>query len=173
MNQMNQTNSALDTGGHPAAIDTPEAARAWLEQLEHAEALITRLYEMSHSMRQSMMKRTGQMEKSGVKAPSSGERLSGEMGALLEVEEEIQRQLARLSSMRKEAIQTIALIPNANRQAVLLGRYLEGKTWSVLSYEMPYDCRTLYRYHREGLKAFPKAWQQLHQSGQGAVCRTG
>lgn len=62
---------------------------------------------------------------------------------------------------RERALFIIACMEKSEYRAVLLERYVLCKTWDDVAKKMCCDVRTVYRIHREALKAFHTAGRKI------------
>lgn len=73
-----------------------------------------------------------------------------------EYEHKLQEELSRLWSMRMDIIANLDKLEDHKYQTLLYARYIEGKTWEVIAYEMNITWRHCYRIHGHALQHFDK-----------------
>lgn len=75
---------------------------------------------------------------------------------LAECETALQNELSKLWSLRLEIVATIGELREPKYQAILYARYIEGKTWEVIAYEMDITWRYCYMLHGYALEKLNK-----------------
>ena len=75
---------------------------------------------------------------------------------LAEYETMMQAELSRLYSKRINIIATLDQLQDAKHQTLLYSRYIEGKTWETIAYEMHISWRHCYRIHGHALQRLDK-----------------
>lgn len=75
---------------------------------------------------------------------------------LAECESKLQSELSRLWSMRLEIVATISELREPKYQTILHSRYIEGKTWETIAYEMGITWRYCYMLHGHALDKLNK-----------------
>ncbi len=69
----------------------------------------------------------------------------------------IERRINMLYTAKKEIVQAINLVEDGFLRAVLLARYINYKTWSVIGEELNYSCRHIHRLREKAINEFSKA----------------
>ena len=75
---------------------------------------------------------------------------------LMDLENEVNIDIDRLISFKKEIIKTINQVDDYNLKLVLVMRYINHKSWEDIADDLLYDVRTIYRFHKQGLKEIEK-----------------
>lgn len=75
---------------------------------------------------------------------------------LAEHESELQAEMSKLWSKRMEIIRNLDKLREPKYQTILYSRYIEGKTWEVIAYEMDVTWRYCYMLHGHALNALEK-----------------
>lgn len=79
---------------------------------------------------------------------------------LAECETKLQEELSRLWSKRIEIIDKISKLNEPKYQTILYSRYIEGKTWETIAYEMDITWRYCYMLHGYALEKLNKIIQK-------------
>lgn len=75
---------------------------------------------------------------------------------LAECDTELQSEMSKLWSKRMEIINTIGELDEPKFQTILHSRYIEGKTWETIAYEMGITWRYCYMLHGHALERLGK-----------------
>lgn len=71
---------------------------------------------------------------------------------MMEMEDEINKDITRLMDLKKEIAQVIHRVENLEYQTLLELRYLCFKTWEQIAVEMRYGIDNIYRMHKKALE---------------------
>ena len=109
-----------------------------LEQVESLNALATKATSTLSDMPKSLSRGTSKLEDTIVK--------------IVDLQEEINRDIDKLVDLKAEMVGTIKQIQNKELQVILEKRYLCYETWEKIAVDMNYDIRHIHRLHNLGLK---------------------
>lgn len=70
---------------------------------------------------------------------------------IVDVEREMEQDIAKLTLLRVEILQTIDAVPDDDARRVLALRYLDYKEWSEIAREMEVSIRWAHKLHAKGL----------------------
>lgn len=71
---------------------------------------------------------------------------------IIDLQEEINRDVYRLVSIKEEIKDSIAKIDNTDYRVILEKRYILGKKWEEIAVELGYELRWVHRLHRKALE---------------------
>ncbi|MFA5576909.1 MAG: DUF1492 domain-containing protein [Tissierellaceae bacterium] len=74
----------------------------------------------------------------------------------LDLENEVNTDIDKLISFKKEIIENINQADDYTLRLVLAMRYINHKSWEDIADDLLYDVRTIYRFHKQGLKEIEK-----------------
>ena len=98
------------------------------------------------------------MPKSGTNAHAFEERIATK----IDLEKEIERDKIRLSQVKLDVIDAIMMLDGNEERKVLMGRYIDSKTWTTIAEETGYTDRHIFRVHQKALKEL-EVPRQYHQ----------
>lgn len=75
---------------------------------------------------------------------------------LAECETVLQDELSKLWSMRMDIVAKLGELKEPKYQAILYSRYIDGKTWETIAYEMDVTWRYCYMLHGYALASMDK-----------------
>ncbi len=97
----------------------------------------------------------------GVSAPKLGDRVqtssSGDapfvrsLEKVMELEDEINREIDLYVDLKKQMRQVISAVPNTDERLALKYRYIHNYTWERIGMELKADRTTIYRWHNRAL----------------------
>ncbi|MDU3457175.1 MAG: hypothetical protein E7F47_04670 [Peptoniphilus harei] len=120
-----------------------------LEQVESLNALATKATSTLSDMPKSPNRGSSKLEDTIVK--------------IIDLQEEINRDIDKLVDLKKEIVRTIKKIEDKELQVVLEKRYLCFESWEKIAVEMNYDIRHIHRLHNRGLKEISSLKLSGHQ----------
>ena len=120
-----------------------------LEQVESLNALATKATSTLSDMPKSPSRGTSKLEDTIVK--------------IVDLQEEINRDIDKLVDLKAEMVGTIKQIQNKELQVILEKRYLCYETWEKIAVDMNYDIRHIHRLHNLGLKETSNLIKPCHE----------
>ena len=120
-----------------------------LEQIESLNALATKATSTLSDMPKSPNRGTSKLEDTIVK--------------IVDLQEEINRDIDKLVDLKKEIVRTIKKIEDKELQVILEKRYLCYETWEKIAVDMNYDIRHIHRLHNLGLKETSNLIKPCHE----------
>ena len=120
-----------------------------LEQVESLNALATKATSTLSDMPKSPNRGTSKLEDTIVK--------------IVDLQEEINRDIDKLVDLKAEMVGTIKQIQNKELQVILEKRYLCYETWEKIAVDMNYDIRHIHRLHNLGLKETSNLIKPCHE----------
>ena len=120
-----------------------------LEQVESLNALATKATSTLSDMPKSPSRGTSKLEDTIVK--------------IVDLQEEINRDIDKLVDLKAEMVGTIKQIQNKELQVILEKRYLCFETWEKIAVDMNYDIRHIHRLHNLWLKETSKLIKSCHE----------
>lgn len=109
-----------------------------LEQVESLNALATKATTTLSDMPKDPNRGTSKLEDTIVK--------------IVDLQEEINRDIDKLVDLKKEIVRTIKKIEDKELQVVLEKRYLCFETWEKIAVDMNYSIQHIFRLHSKALK---------------------
>ena len=90
---------------------------------------------------------------SGGGGHSSDDRIGKIIAKLVDLENEINSDIDRLISLRKDIETVIDSVPDETQRQLLIARYINGRTFEQIAVEMHYSWRHTIRIHGDALSA--------------------
>ena len=129
-------------------------AKEYLQQVEKVDKLLRSIATQIEKNRSLAAYTSPTIDPSGSHGsadPAKGSKLENMVINIMDLEEQKQRQAARLKEIKKEVAETINSINNLSVQFILEERYLLYRTWDEIADETGFSKSYLYRMHSIGL----------------------
>ena len=126
-----------------------------LEQVESLNALATKATSTLSDMPKSPNRGTSKLQDTIIK--------------IVDLQEEINRDIDKLVDLKAEMVGTIKQIQNKELQVILEKRYLCYETWEKIAVDMNYDIRHIHRLHNLGLKETSNLIKPCHEMSQNVT----
>ena len=81
-----------------------------------------------------------------------GSRMADAVIKIIDLQEEINRDIDKLVELKREIMEVIRAVPNAEYQTVLEKRYLCFSAWEQIAVDMNYSIQHIHRMHSAALK---------------------
>lgn len=118
--------------------------RTWNSQIDEKLAEVNKLREMACSI---------SLNTDGDRVQTSGpsDKIGSAVAKIIDLEEEIDRDIDRLVDLKREAMKMIDELRSPYCD-VLYKRYFQFKTWELIAVETSYNIRTIYKIHGKALQ---------------------
>ena len=123
-------------------------AKEWLNRGYRLDLEINQLEEAKHRMLDTITNTTPNYEGDVV----SGTRNPHKYDTYVEYCDKVDRRIDELVGIKEEIQDAIAMLPNTMHRAVLIGRYLNFKSWEQIAYELNYSYQRVFQVHNKALK---------------------
>lgn len=138
-------------------------AKEYLKQAFYLDKRINSKLEQVESLNALATKATSTLSDMP-KDPNRGtSRLGDTIAKIIDLQEEINKDIDKLVDLKAELVGTIKIIDNKELQLILEKRYLCFETWEKIAVEMSYDIRHIHRLHNLGLKETSKLLKSCHE----------
>ena len=88
-----------------------------------------------------------------------GSRMADAVCKIVDLQDEINRDIAKLVDLKREIMGVIKAVPNVEYQALLEKRYLCFITWEQIAVDMSYSIQHTYRMHDAAIKEIEQILQ--------------
>ena len=131
-----------------------QAAKRYLNKVQQTDRLIARLKSTIATLRAGLISQSYELKPDKVQTSGPKDTISATVEKIVDYEADITRRIDELVDLKRKAAAIIEKIPDLNQQTVLIGHYISGKSWGLLSAEMNYCIQNLYKIHGKALLAF-------------------
>ena len=131
-------------------------AKEYLSQVQRLDQMIDIKLEEASSLRSLASRVTSAFGEERVQTSKKQSPMEDIIVKLMDLENEVNNDIDRLIALKKEVIKNINKIDNCNLRLILTMRYINNRDWEEIADNMLYDVRTIYRFHKQGLKEIDK-----------------
>lgn len=122
-------------------------AKEYLGQAYRIDQRINSKMEQVMSLQELAMKATSTLSDVPVSGTRNVHRMEDIIAKIIDLEDEINRDIDQLVDLKAEIVQSIKSVANAEHQTLLELRYLCFKSWEQIAVDMDYNLRHVYRMH--------------------------
>ncbi|MBP3673150.1 MAG: DUF1492 domain-containing protein [Oscillospiraceae bacterium] len=136
-------------------------AKEYLSQAMYIDQRINSKLEQVMTLRETATKATATLTDMPRSDSPNLQSMENTIVKIVDLENEINRDIDRLVDLKAEVRQLIAALENPEQQLILELRYLCFKQWSAIMEEMGISETSVYRIHGEALKniVVPEKWE--------------
>ena len=132
-------------------------AKEYLSQIPKLNRLVHRLYDTVQMMRRDFVCFSSSLNPDKIPTTSGGgDSISASVARVVDLEQEMRKQIEKLAQQKAEAYQKIQALPDLDWQNVLLARYFQELSWKEIAVTARHDERWGRRKHGEALLALQK-----------------
>ena len=141
--------------------DRAMSAKEYLSQAMYIDQRINSKLEQVMTLRDTATKATATLSDMPRSDSPNLQSMENTIVKIVDLENEINRDIDRLVDLKAEVRQLIAALENPEQQLILELRYLCFKQWSAIMEEMGISETSVYRIHGEALKniVVPEKWE--------------
>ena len=141
--------------------DRAMSAKEYLSQAMYIDQRINSKLEQVMTLRETATKATATLSDMPRSDSPNLQSMENTIVKIVDLENEINRDIDRLVDLKAEVRQLIAALENPEQQLILELRYLCFKQWSAIMDEMGISETSVYRIHGEALKniVVPEKWE--------------
>ena len=141
--------------------DRAMSAKEYLSQAMYIDQRINSKLEQVMTLRETATKATATLSDMPRSDSPNLQSMENTIVKIVDLENEINRDIDRLVDLKAEVRQMIAALENPEQQLILELRYLCFKQWSAIMEEMGISETSVYRIHGEALKniVVPEKWE--------------
>ena len=133
-------------------------AKQYLRQLRRLDLTINAKLVQLDELRSLALKITPSPDPAGGGRKTSKDRICGVVAKIVDLEREIDRKIDRLVSLKKEAMERIDGLDDDNLRLVLAHRYINGRTWCEVAYELGCTPQWAHKLHARALAEFEQKY---------------
>lgn len=131
-------------------------AKRYLQQVRHCDLRINAKLEELERLKALVTKITPSPKRDAVSGGGNQDKLSEAVAKIVDLEAEINREIAFYIDARKRVTKTIDKVGDAKLQSVLIMRYIQFKTFEQIAADMHYTYRWVCMMHGMALQAVEK-----------------
>ncbi len=127
------------------------SVKEYFEQVREIERRIKIKQEQVLHLKELATRATSVIEAVRIGGTYKRSKMANAVEDMVDIEMEIEKDIARLSRLYKEVSAVIVKVDNENCRELLTLRYLCNKKWEDIAEKMNFDTRSIYRIHSKAL----------------------
>lgn len=139
-----------------------ENTKEYLSQIQRMDKVIQNKISEIAQLKALSISISGLRSEEKVQTSPNYDKIGTAFAKIEEMEDELNKMIDDCSSLKKTIIDQISSIEDDNYYQLLFSRYVERKTFEVISTEMQYTFRHITRLHGKALKQFEKKFGKLY-----------
>ena len=134
--------------------DLSQQAKEYFAQIRKTDRLINRLDSIIATLRSSLTSTGSQLKQD--KVQTSGPKNSHEetICKIDELERTINARIDELVDLKNTTLKAIQILPDFDQQNVLIARYIDGKKWLDIAFDLNFSISQVYKIHGKALISF-------------------
>lgn len=134
--------------------DLSQQAKEYFAQIRKTDRLIHRLDSTIATLRSSLTSIGCELKQDKVQTSGPKNSLEETICKIDELERTINARIDELVSMKQEAFTMINRIPDLDQQNILIARYIDGKKWLDIAFDLNFSISQVYKIHGKALISF-------------------
>ena len=134
--------------------DFSQQAKEYFAQIRKTDRLIHRLDSTIATLRSSLTSTGSQLKQDKVQTSGPKNTLEETITKIIDLEAKINARIDELVSMKQEAFTMINRIPDLDQQNILIARYIDGKKWLDIAFDLNFSISQVYKIHGKALISF-------------------
>ena len=134
--------------------DLSQQAKDFLSQISRLDALINRLLNTVAAERSRLTSIGCELKQDKVQTSGPKNSLEEAICKIDKLERTINVRIDELVDLKNNTLKVIQSIPDFDQQNVLIARYIDGKKWLDIAFELNFSISQVYKIHAKALIAF-------------------
>ena len=148
--------------------DLSQQAKDFLNQISRLDALINRLLNTVATERSRLTSIGCELKQDKVQTSGPKNSLEETICKIDELERTINARIDELVDLKNTTLKAIQILPDFDQQNVLIARYIDGKKWLDIAFDLNFSISQVYKIHGKALISFseknPNLLLSLEQS---------
>lgn len=134
--------------------DLSQQAKDFLSQIHKTDALINRLVNTVATLRSSLTSIGCELKQDKVQTSGPKNSLEETICKIDELERTINARIDELVDLKNATLKAIQILPDFDQQNVLIARYIDGKKWLDIAFDLNFSISQVYKIHGKALISF-------------------
>ena len=131
-----------------------QRAKDYFAQIRKTDRLIQRLTDTVNTLRSGLTSQSYELKPDKVQTSGAKDTLGETIVKIMSLEDDINARINELVDMKQEAFTMINRIPDLDQQNVLIARYIDGKKWLDIAFDLNFSISQVYKIHGKALISF-------------------
>ena len=134
--------------------DLSQQAKDFLNQISRLDALINRLLNTVATERSRLTSIGCELKQDKVQTSGPKNSLEETICKIDELERTINARIDKLVDLKNTTMKAIQSLPDFDQQNVLIARYIDGKKWLDIAFDLNFSISQVYKIHGKALISF-------------------
>ena len=134
--------------------DLSQQAKEYFAQIRKTDRLIHRLDSTIATLRSSLTSTGSQLKQDKVQTSGPKNSLEETICKIDELERTINARIDELVDLKNATLKAIQILPDFDQQNVLIARYIDGKKWLDIAFDLNFSISQVYKIHGKALISF-------------------
>lgn len=134
--------------------DLSQQAKDFLNQISRLDALINRLDSTIATLRSRLTSIGCELKQDKVQTSGPKNSLEETICKIDELERTINARIDELVDLKNTTMKAIQSLPDFDQQNVLIARYIDGKKWLDIAFDLNFSISQVYKIHGKALISF-------------------
>lgn len=134
--------------------DLSQQAKDFLNQISRLDALINRLLNTVATERSRLTSIGCELKQDKVQTSGPKNSLEETICKIDELERTINARIDELVDLKNATLKAIQILPDFDQQNVLIARYIDGKKWLDIAFDLNFSISQVYKIHGKALISF-------------------
>lgn len=131
-----------------------QRAKDYFSQIRKTDRLIQRLTDTVNTLRSSLTSTGSQLKQDKVQTSGPKNTLEETICKIDELERTINARIDELVDLKNTTMKAIQSLPDFDQQNVLIARYIDGKKWLDIVFDLNFSISQVYKIHGKALISF-------------------
>lgn len=134
--------------------DLSQQAKEYFAQIRKTDRLINRLDSTIATLRSSLTSTGSQLKQDKVQTSGPKNTLEETITKIIDLEAKINARIDELVDLKNTTMKAIQSLPDFDQQNVLIARYIDGKKWLDIAFDLNFSISQVYKIHGKALISF-------------------
>lgn len=131
-----------------------QRAKEYFAQIRKTDRLIQRLTDTVNTLRSGLTSQSYELKPDKVQTSGPKDTLGETIAKIMSLEDDINTRIDELVDLKNTTMKAIQSLPDFDQQNVLIARYIDGKKWLDIAFDLNFSISQVYKIHGKALISF-------------------
>ena len=131
-----------------------QQAKEYFAQIRKTDRLIQRLTDTVNTLRSGLTSQSYELKPDKVQTSGPKDTLGETIVKIMSLEDDINTRIDELVEQKADAMRRIQNVPDQDQQNILIARYVNGKKWLDIAFDLNFSISQVYKIHGKALISF-------------------
>lgn len=131
-----------------------QRAKEYFAQIRKTDRLIQRLTDTVNTLRSGLTSQSYELKPDKVQTSGPKDTLGETIAKIMSLEDDINTRIDELVDLKNATLKAIQILPDFDQQNVLIARYIDGKKWLDIAFDLNFSISQVYKIHGKALISF-------------------